>query len=59
VNTCIEITKEPIHVVQPEDVPNPGWLNPGTPSAGQQAFGSKLLAESCSQAPCPGSAGTS
>lgn len=43
--TCIEITKEPIHVVQPEDAPNPAWLIPGTPSAGQQAFGSQLLAQ--------------
>jgi RES domain-containing protein len=34
-----------IHVVQPEDVPNPNWLRPGIPSAGQQAFGDALLAE--------------
>lgn len=33
-----------IQVVQPEDVPNPNWLRPGIPSAGQQAFGDALLA---------------
>jgi RES domain-containing protein len=42
--TCVDITQAPIHVVQPEDLPNPAWLTPGTPSAGQQAFGSQLLA---------------
>jgi RES domain-containing protein len=25
------------------DVPNPNWLRPGIPSAGQQAFGDDLL----------------
>ena len=34
-----------IRVVQPEDVPNPNWLRPGIPGAGQQAFGDALLAE--------------
>jgi RES domain-containing protein len=34
-----------IHVVHPEDVPNPNWLRPGIPGAGQQAFGDALLAE--------------
>lgn len=43
--TCVDITRAPIHVVQPEDVPNPGWLVPGTPSVGQQAHGSRLLAQ--------------
>lgn len=33
-----------VHVVQPEAVANPNWLVPGTPSAGQQAFGDQLLA---------------
>ncbi|BBK43369.1 hypothetical protein STVA_33890 [Allostella vacuolata] len=33
-----------IHVVQPDMVPNPNWLRPGIPSAGQQAFGDALLA---------------
>lgn len=30
-------------VVQPDDVPNPNWLRPGYPSAGQQEFGAALL----------------
>jgi RES domain-containing protein len=33
-----------IHVIEPADVPNPNWLRPGSPGAGQQAFGSVLLA---------------
>jgi len=33
-----------IQIVQPEDVPNPNWLRPGIPGAGQQAFGDALLA---------------
>jgi RES domain-containing protein len=33
-----------IRVLAPEEVPNPHWLVPGIPSAGQQAFGSALLA---------------
>jgi RES domain-containing protein len=33
-----------IRVVQPDDVPNPNWLRPGIPGAGQQAFGDALLA---------------
>lgn len=32
-----------VHVVTATDVPNPNWLRPGTPSAGQQAFGNDLL----------------
>lgn len=36
-----DVTK--VHVVRPADVPNPNWLAPGTPSAGQQAFGDALL----------------
>ncbi len=32
-----------VHVVNPDDVPNPNWLRPGIPSAGQQAFGDDLL----------------
>lgn len=31
-------------VVTPEMVPNPNWLRPGVVSAGQQAFGARLLA---------------
>jgi len=33
-----------VHVVDPAAVPNPNWLRPGNPSAGQQAFGDSLLA---------------
>jgi RES domain-containing protein len=33
-----------VHVVDPSSVPNPNWLRPGIPSAGQQAFGDDLLA---------------
>lgn len=33
-----------VHVVEPDAVPNPNWLRPGMPSAGQQAFGDALLA---------------
>ncbi len=32
-----------IYVVQPTSVPNPNWLRPGIPGAGQQAFGDELL----------------
>lgn len=32
-----------VKIVQPGDVPNPNWLHPGIPSAGQQAFGDALL----------------
>ena len=32
-----------VHVVMPDAVPNPGWLRPGSPSKGQQAFGRALL----------------
>jgi RES domain-containing protein len=34
-----------IHVVEPSSIPNPNWLVPGIPSAGQQAFGDALLAQ--------------
>lgn len=33
-----------MHVVEPAVVPNANWLRPGSPSAGQQAFGDALLA---------------
>jgi RES domain-containing protein len=32
------------YVVDPASVPNPNWLRPGIPGAGQQAFGDALLA---------------
>lgn len=45
VMTCFALP-EPgaVHVVEPAEVPNPNWLTPGPPSAGQQAFGDSLLA---------------
>ncbi|GEP05016.1 RES family NAD+ phosphorylase [Methylobacterium oxalidis] len=43
--TAVRITQaERVHVVEPADVPNPNWLRPGIPGAGQQAFGDALLA---------------
>jgi RES domain-containing protein len=33
-----------VHVVESADIPNPNWLRPGIPSAGQQTFGDELLA---------------
>lgn len=32
-----------IHKVQRQDIPNPNWLIPGTPSHSQQVFGASLL----------------
>ena len=32
-----------IHVVQPQDIPNPNWLTPATPSRNQQRHGTELL----------------
>lgn len=34
-----------VHVVEPSAIPNPAWLKPGIPDAGQQAFGDTLLAQ--------------
>ena len=34
-----------IHIVEPAAIPNPNWLVPGIPSAGQQVFGDALLAQ--------------
>jgi RES domain-containing protein len=33
-----------VKVVLPTEMPNPSWLRPGSPSAGQQAFGDALVA---------------
>lgn len=42
--TAVTISEpESVHVVHPEDVPNPNWLRPGIPGAGQQEFGNSLL----------------
>ena len=32
-----------VHVVDPASLPNPNWLRPGIPGAGQQAHGNQLL----------------
>lgn len=32
-----------IHVIQPDDVPNPHWLVPGSHGPGQQDYGDQLL----------------
>lgn len=32
-----------VHVVQAESLPNPNWLEPGEPGAGQQDFGASLM----------------
>jgi len=32
-----------VHVVNPDDVPNPLWLQPGTVSTGMEMFGASLL----------------
>jgi RES domain-containing protein len=43
--TALTVTDpKSVHVVDPADVPNPNWLRPGIPSAGQQDFGDGLLA---------------
>lgn len=43
--TSFGISKaEDVYVVMPKNVPNPNWLRPGIPSAGQQEFGDQLLA---------------
>jgi RES domain-containing protein len=43
--TAMTITEpSSVHVVDPASIPNPNWLRPGIPSAGQQAFGDDLLA---------------
>jgi RES domain-containing protein len=46
-NVITEVTIDPpsVFVVEPSMIPNPNWLRPGIPSAGQQAFGDDLLSE--------------
>ena len=42
--TAVTITEHAsVHVADPASIPNPNWLRPGIPSAGQQAFGDDLL----------------
>jgi RES domain-containing protein len=42
-----EVTIDPpsVFVVEPSMIPNPNWLRPGIPSAGQQTFGDDLLSD--------------
>ena len=41
--TVIDLSR--VHIVEPAAIPNPNWLRPGNPSAGQQAFGDALLTQ--------------
>ena len=41
--TAVIVDISTVHVVDPASVPNPNWLRPGIPSAGQQSFGDNLL----------------
>ncbi|MGM4960879.1 RES family NAD+ phosphorylase [Bradyrhizobium sp. 604_D8_N2_3] len=41
--TAITVDPTRVFVVDPTMIPNPNWLRPGIPSAGQQAFGDDLL----------------
>ncbi|MEO0035083.1 MAG: hypothetical protein RLZZ501_1106 [Pseudomonadota bacterium] len=34
-----------VTVIDPATLPNPNWLRPGIPSAGQQTFGDEMLAQ--------------
>lgn len=42
-STILIKTPKDVHVIMPDDVPNPAWLFPGVPSHGQQQFGDTLL----------------
>jgi RES domain-containing protein len=41
----VEIDAAPVYVVQKSAIPNPNWLQSGTVSPNQQAFGDALLSE--------------
>jgi RES domain-containing protein len=44
--TAVKITEpSSVHVVDPALLPNPNWIRPGIPGAGQQAYGNQLLSE--------------
>ncbi len=43
--TCLQIDPAGVRVVHPDELPNPAWLQGGSPSAGQQRWGGALLAE--------------
>jgi RES domain-containing protein len=44
-HTLVSFVVDPahVHVVEAGEVPNPHWLHPCSPSAGQQRFGDQLL----------------
>ena len=42
--TSARIDPTAVHVVLPQDVPNPNWLSPVTPNRNQQTFGDALRA---------------
>ncbi len=41
--TAITLDSSGVFVVEPTTVPDPNWLRPGIPTAGQQSFGDDLL----------------
>ncbi|MDT7838377.1 RES domain-containing protein (plasmid) [Aquabacterium sp. OR-4] len=41
--TALQLSPAAVHLVSPEAVPNPAWLQAGWPSAGQQRWGGELL----------------
>lgn len=41
--TAITVDSSGVLVVEPATVPDPNWLRPGMPTAGQQSFGDGLL----------------
>ena len=44
--TCFEVLDPSnVHIVNPNALPNPAWLHPGTPSQGQKDHGDQLLAQ--------------
>ncbi len=43
--SCLLLDATAAFVVQPDDLPNPAWLQGGSPSAGQQRWGSAMLAD--------------
>lgn len=43
VMTSIDVEPLAVQVVGPGAIPDPNWLRPGIPSAGQQSFGDDLL----------------
>lgn len=44
VMTSLDVEPSAVQVVESSAIPDPSWLRPGIPSAGQQVFGDNLLA---------------